>query len=299
VSGADTLRLARALDLAARAHANQRRKGAAQEPYVNHLVEVAGLVAEATDGADVDLLIGALLHDVIEDTAVAFDELERDFGGRVAGWVAENSDDMSVAKPERKRRRLEQAPHKSTGARIIKTADMISNLRATAKSPPAGWPAEWCLGYIKGCRELHAAMRGADDALDRRFDAEADRAAASVEAYFGRLATGGTVDFQLDAGAGQRVHLLYLPNTEGDAATPLDRDRLVAVMAARFSSFTIMDGEGVFEGRWRPVLVVRVRSDSTDAVVATAQEFCVAFAQRFVGIETEGRYLRVYADDTG
>jgi len=47
------------------------------------------------------------------------------------------------------------------------------------------------------------------------------------------------------------------------------------------------------------VLVVRVRSDSTDAVVATAQRLCLEFAQRFVGIETEGRYLRVYADDTG
>ncbi len=299
MSGADTLRLTRALDVAARAHANQRRKGASQEPYINHLVEVAGLVAEATDGADVELVIGALLHDVIEDTAVAFDELERDFGGRVAGWVAENSDDMSVAKPERKRRRLEQAPHKSDGAKIIKTADVISNLRATAKSPPAGWPAEWCLGYIRGCRALHAAMRGANDALDRLFEVEADRAEAAVEAHFGRLTAGGTVDFQLDASAGQRVHLLYLANTEGDAATALDRDRLVAVMAARFASFTIMAGEGVFEGRRRPVLVVRVRSDSTDAVVATAQELCLAFAQRFVGIETEGRYLRVYADDTG
>jgi len=299
VSGDDTLRLTRALAFAARAHANQRRKGAAQEPYINHLVEVAGLVAEATDGAEVELVVGALLHDAIEDTAVAVDDIEREFGARVAGWVAENSDDMSLAKPERKRRRLEQAPHKSAGAKIIKIADVISNLRATAKSPPAGWPAEWCLGYIRGCRALHAAMRGANDALDRLFEVEADRAEASVEAYFGRLTAGGTVDFAPDASAGQRVHVLYLANTEGDGATPLDRDRLVAVMAERFPSFTLMDGEGVFEGRRRPVLVVRVRSDSTDAVVATAQRLCLEFAQRFVGIETEGRYLRVYADDTG
>ena len=299
MTAADTVRLTRALDVAARAHANQRRKGAAQEPYVNHLIEVAGLVAEATEGADVEMVIGALLHDVIEDTAVAVDDVERQFGPRIAGWVAENSDDMSLAKPERKRRRLQQAPHKSAGAKIIKIADVISNLRATAKSPPAGWPAEWCLGYIDGCRQLHAAMRGANDALDRLFDAEADRAEASVEAYFGRLTAGGTVDFALDASAGQRVHVLYLANTEGDGATALDRDRLVAVMAERFPSFTLMDGEGVFEGRRRPVLVVRVRSDSTDAVVATAQRLCLEFAQRFVGIETEGRYLRVYADDTG
>ncbi len=293
------LRLTRAVAFAAKAHANQRRKGANQEPYVNHLVEVAELVGEATDGADVELIIGALLHDTVEDTAVTLDDLARTFGERVAGWVVETSDDMSLPKPERKRRRLDQAPHKSDGAKIIKIADLVSNLRAIAASPPAGWPAEWCLDYVRGCRELHAAMRGANAALDARFEAEAARAEAGVEAYFGRLTGGGTVAFQLDASAGQQVHLLYLANTEGDATTPLDRDRLVAVVQERFPSFTLMDGEGVYEGRRRPVLVVRVRSDSTDAIVATAQRLCVAFAQRFVGIETEGRYLRVYADDTG
>jgi (p)ppGpp synthase/HD superfamily hydrolase len=37
--------MTRALTFAAEAHANQRRKGAAQEPYLNHLVEVMDLVA--------------------------------------------------------------------------------------------------------------------------------------------------------------------------------------------------------------------------------------------------------------
>ena len=40
----------RAADAAARWHVHQRRRGAAQEPYVNHLLEVATLVAEATEG---------------------------------------------------------------------------------------------------------------------------------------------------------------------------------------------------------------------------------------------------------
>ncbi|MDJ0895998.1 MAG: hypothetical protein QNJ92_12725, partial [Alphaproteobacteria bacterium] len=46
----DVTRLTRALSFAAEAHANQRRKGAAQEPYLNHLVEVLDLVAQATGG---------------------------------------------------------------------------------------------------------------------------------------------------------------------------------------------------------------------------------------------------------
>ena len=46
----NVLGLTRALVYAAEAHANQRRKGAAQEPYINHLIEVLDLVARATGG---------------------------------------------------------------------------------------------------------------------------------------------------------------------------------------------------------------------------------------------------------
>jgi (p)ppGpp synthase/HD superfamily hydrolase len=42
----------KAADAAARWHAHQRRKGAAKEPYINHLLEVAALLAEATEGKD-------------------------------------------------------------------------------------------------------------------------------------------------------------------------------------------------------------------------------------------------------
>ena len=60
---AEALLLADAFRFAAEAHANQRRKGAAQEPYINHLAEVAGLVADATDGGDPEAIVAALLHD--------------------------------------------------------------------------------------------------------------------------------------------------------------------------------------------------------------------------------------------
>jgi (p)ppGpp synthase/HD superfamily hydrolase len=56
----------KAADAAARWHVHQRRKGAAQEPYINHLLEVASLVAEATAGKDPSLVVAALLHDAIE-----------------------------------------------------------------------------------------------------------------------------------------------------------------------------------------------------------------------------------------
>jgi hypothetical protein len=64
------LQVLKAADAAARWHVHQRRKGPAQEPYINHLVEVAMLVANATDGTDTNLVTAALLHDAIEDCKV-------------------------------------------------------------------------------------------------------------------------------------------------------------------------------------------------------------------------------------
>jgi hypothetical protein len=54
------LTVLRAADAAARWLVNQRRKGSAQEPYINHLLEVASLVAEATQGKDPDLVNGLI-----------------------------------------------------------------------------------------------------------------------------------------------------------------------------------------------------------------------------------------------
>jgi (p)ppGpp synthase/HD superfamily hydrolase len=56
----------KAADSTARWHVHQRRKGAAKEPYINHLLELATLVAEATEGKDPHLVIAALLHDAID-----------------------------------------------------------------------------------------------------------------------------------------------------------------------------------------------------------------------------------------
>jgi len=110
----------RAADAAARWHVNQRRKGAAQEPYVNHLLEVATLVAEATEGADPELVVAALLHDSIEDQEVPRAVLAQMFGEGVARLVEEVTDDKALAKEERKRLQVEHAQHISRGAKILK-----------------------------------------------------------------------------------------------------------------------------------------------------------------------------------
>src|SRR5258708_35691980 len=104
----DLVRLARAADYAAQQHIAQGREGEAAEPYVNHLTEVAALLAEATDGDDVVLLMGGLLHDTLEDTEAPYEDLVQRFGPEVAALVAEVTDDKSVAKEERKRLQIEK-----------------------------------------------------------------------------------------------------------------------------------------------------------------------------------------------
>jgi (p)ppGpp synthase/HD superfamily hydrolase len=100
----------RAADIAARWHVHQRRKGIAQEPYINHLLEVASLVAEATGGTDPHVVIAALLHDAIEDQGVTSEVLAGEFGQQVTDIVMEVTDDKSLPKAERKRLQVENAP---------------------------------------------------------------------------------------------------------------------------------------------------------------------------------------------
>ena len=134
----DLVLLARAADYAARQHIAQRRKGERAEPYVNHLTEVAALLAEATDGSDVVLLMGGLLHDTLEDTDATYEDLVQRFGPEVASLVAEVTDDKSLPKEERKRLQIEKTPAKSRRAKLLKLADKTSNLRGLITQPAGG-----------------------------------------------------------------------------------------------------------------------------------------------------------------
>lgn len=163
------LLITRALDFAAHHHTDHRRKGVRAEPYVNHLAEVAHLVAQATDGADAELVAAALLHDSVEDTEATLEEVERHFGAAVAALVAEVTDDKSLPKAERKRLQVETALYKSKRARLLKLADKISNLRTLRTSPP-DWPEERRHEYIRWAERVAAGCTGLSAFLDAQFE---------------------------------------------------------------------------------------------------------------------------------
>jgi GTP diphosphokinase / guanosine-3',5'-bis(diphosphate) 3'-diphosphatase len=166
----DVVKVARALDYAAKKHVRQRRKGEAKEPYVNHLAEVAYLLAEATQGEDTNLVIAGLLHDCIEDQGVKYEELVELFGADVADLVRDVTDDKTLLKAERKRLQVEHAPHKSARARMLKIADKTSNLRAIAVSPPSGWDEQRKREYYAWAHAVVAGCRGVNAFLEEKFD---------------------------------------------------------------------------------------------------------------------------------
>ncbi len=163
------LALARAYGFAATKHVDQRRKGEAAEPYMNHLTEVAELVAHATAGSDPELIIAAVLHDSVEDAGVTVTELTDLFGARVAALVAEVTDDKTLEPDVRKALQIEHAPHASVGAQIIKLADKTSNLRSLKSSPPP-WDDARKLEYADWAGRVVAGCRPASPALAEQFD---------------------------------------------------------------------------------------------------------------------------------
>ena len=172
----DLVLLSRAADYAARQHIAQRRKGERAEPYVNHLTEVAGLLAEATDGSDVVLLMGGLLHDTLEDTDATYEDLVERFGPEVAALVAEVTDDKSLPKEERKRLQIEKTPAKSRRAKLLKLADKTSNLRGLVASPPTGWSPERLRDYVVWAHDVVRSCRGLNPRLEAAFDEAHEKA---------------------------------------------------------------------------------------------------------------------------
>ena len=150
--------------------------GSRSEPYINHLIEVAYLVSTATPEQDTNLVIAALLHDVIEDAGVTAAELTERFGPDVATLAVEMTDDKSLPKEERKRLQIEHAPNLSVRAQTIKLADKISNLQSILSSPPANWDFErkrqyfeWGKRVVDGLSEPNAALKAEFERTYQRF----------------------------------------------------------------------------------------------------------------------------------
>jgi hypothetical protein len=163
--------VSRAAKFAAQRHSGQHRKGSAREPYVNHVAEVAALLAETTEEPNAKLVAAGWLHDTVEDTATKHEEIETLFGHFVADLVAAVTDDKSLPKAKRKRLQVQNAPHKSPDAKALTIADKISNVRSLLMSPPDDWELARLTEYIDWAECVVAGCRGVNSKLDDIFDA--------------------------------------------------------------------------------------------------------------------------------
>lgn len=155
---------------AAMNHKDQRRKDSKKTPYINHPIGVAFSVVREAHVTDVDIVRAALLHDIVEDTNGTLDEIALFFGDKVADLVAEVTDDKSLPKAERKEQQIIKAPTGSYGAKIIKLADKLYNLRDLEQECPEGWTEERREEYFCWAFKVVNGLRGTNKDLEDKLD---------------------------------------------------------------------------------------------------------------------------------
>ncbi len=162
-------RLLDAIHFAAQKHRNQRCRDAEATPYINHPLALARLLAVDGGVSDVELLMAAVLHDTVEDTDATIEEVGERFGERVAGLVAELTDDKCLPKLRRRELQIAHAPHKSPAAALIKLADKTCHLRDAFTAPPAQWSPQRLRDYFDGAKQVADRLPVASDSMQALF----------------------------------------------------------------------------------------------------------------------------------
>lgn len=124
-------------------HDEQTRKSA-NIPYVIHPVRVASILRSVgfSEFEHENLMIAALCHDLVEDTDTTCEEISNQFGEKVALIVDELSRPTTASKDEW----IKTFETKSKGAKIIKMADRIDNLK---DMPSSTWTSEKRIKYAQ------------------------------------------------------------------------------------------------------------------------------------------------------
>ncbi len=126
-----------AFEMSVEAHKNMRRKSG--EPYIYHPIAVAQIAAEEI-GLGTTSIVCALLHDVVEDTNISLDDIEREFGKKVANIIDGLTkisgvfDQTSSIQAENFRKMLLTLAD-DVRVILIKLADRLHNMRTLDSMP--------------------------------------------------------------------------------------------------------------------------------------------------------------------
>lgn len=153
-----------AFDFALASHGLARRKSGVRLA-MTHPIAVVEILRRA-GVHDTEILCAALLHDVIEDSAVKYDGLVERFGAAIADLVVECSDDNRLPREKRRAAQLAHAPRMSAGAKWIKLADLAANLGELALHRPLGWDETRTAAFRAHSARLLERLAGAHAALE-------------------------------------------------------------------------------------------------------------------------------------
>jgi guanosine-3',5'-bis(diphosphate) 3'-pyrophosphohydrolase len=168
-----------AIDFAAHEHRAQRRKDEARTPYINHLTAVVRILGVEAATDEPDVLCAAALHEYREDccgkpgqpTGAQGQAIVRErSGGVVLDYVTAVSADTTLLPDQRKRLQVEHAAGAPHGARLVKLADKIANLRDIASTPPAEWSPGRRREYFDWAGRVVTQLRGTHPRLEAMAD---------------------------------------------------------------------------------------------------------------------------------
>lgn len=141
-------------------------------PYIVHLSNVAMEVFMAhKQKPDFDLKLAiqlALLHDILEDTALSFKELKAYFGNVVAEGVLALTKDSTLDKKDQMVDSLNRILDLDKEVAIVKLCDRITNLQ----KPPKKWGMAKIKSYHSQAIQIAERLKGENEYLDKRINEE-------------------------------------------------------------------------------------------------------------------------------
>ena len=127
----DKQSLIKAFEIANKGHKNQKRYSG--EPYITHPLSVAIYLSDLS--MDIETITSAILHDLIEDTEITYDDLKKEFGSTVADIVdgVTKLDKINYNSKEEAKadgiRKMVVAMSKDIRVLILKLADRLHNIQ--------------------------------------------------------------------------------------------------------------------------------------------------------------------------
>ena len=161
----------KALEYASCAHGEQKTpKGL---PYVVHITSVTMEVINACEKSKLDVdkanlaISCALLHDVIEDTNITYDDLYVDFSETIANGVEALTKDKSLeTKQEQMKKSIEMLLEQPYEVQMVKLADRITNL----STPPGHWSKDKKKAYLKESSFIYSCLKNSNVYLSKRLE---------------------------------------------------------------------------------------------------------------------------------